>query len=66
VEAYGAGVEGALRAYEAILKAKPKLRDAFHAIQLSERRGELWCESLDDRVRISARAVRYAKGFLYV
>lgn len=38
----------------------------LHAIQLSERRGELWCESLDDRVRISARAVRYGEGFLYV
>jgi PhzF family phenazine biosynthesis protein len=38
----------------------------LHAIQLSQRRGELWCEYLDDRVRISARAVRYAEGFLYV
>jgi PhzF family phenazine biosynthesis protein len=41
---------------------KRKLR----AIQLSQRQGELWCESLDDRVRITARAVRYAEGFLYV
>jgi PhzF family phenazine biosynthesis protein len=38
----------------------------LHALQLSQRRGELWCESLDDRVKISARAVRYAEGFLYV
>jgi PhzF family phenazine biosynthesis protein len=38
----------------------------LHAIQLSQRRGELWCEVLDDRVRISARAVRYSEGFLYV
>ena len=38
----------------------------LHALQLSQRRGELWCESLDDRVRIFARAVRYAEGFLYV
>lgn len=38
----------------------------LHALQLSQRRGELWCESLEDRVRISARAVRYAEGFLYV
>ena len=38
----------------------------LHALQLSQRRGELWCESLDDRVRISARAVRYAEGFLSV
>lgn len=40
-------------------------RRKLHALQLSQRRGELWCESLDDRVRISARAVRYAEGFLY-
>lgn len=38
----------------------------LHALQLSERGGEMWCESLDDRVRISARAVRYAEGFLSV
>jgi PhzF family phenazine biosynthesis protein len=38
----------------------------LHAIQLSQRRGELWCEYLDDRVRISAKAVRYAEGFIYV
>jgi PhzF family phenazine biosynthesis protein len=38
----------------------------LHALQLSERGGEMWCEVLDDRVRISARAVRYAEGFLSV
>jgi PhzF family phenazine biosynthesis protein len=38
----------------------------LHALQLSQRRGELWCEFLDDRVRISAKAVRYAEGFLYL
>jgi PhzF family phenazine biosynthesis protein len=38
----------------------------LHALQLSQRRGELWCEALEDRVRISAKAVRYAEGFLYV
>jgi predicted PhzF superfamily epimerase YddE/YHI9 len=38
----------------------------LHAIQLSARRGELGCESLDDKVRISAEAVLYAEGFLYV
>lgn len=38
----------------------------LHAIQLSQRRGELWCEVREDCVRISARAVRYAEGFLYV
>ncbi len=38
----------------------------LHALQLSARGGEMWCESLDDRVRISARAVRYAEGFLSI
>ena len=38
----------------------------LHARQLSQRRGELWCEYLDDRVRISATAVRYAESVLYV
>lgn len=38
----------------------------FHALQLSQRGGELWCEVLEDRVRISAQAVRYAEGFVYV
>lgn len=38
----------------------------LHALQLSQRRGEMWCEVLEDRVRISAKAVRYAEGFLYV
>ena len=38
----------------------------LHAIQLSQRRGELWCEHLEDRVRISAQAVRYAEGFIYL
>ena len=38
----------------------------LHALQLSLRGGELWCELLGDRVRIAARAVRYAEGVLYV
>jgi PhzF family phenazine biosynthesis protein len=38
----------------------------LHAVQLSRRRGELWCEHLGDRVRLSAKAVRYSEGFLYV
>ncbi len=38
----------------------------LHALQLSQRRGELWCESLDDRVRIAARAARFAEGVLYL
>lgn len=46
--------------------AKKLGKRKLHAIQLSQRRGELRCEYLDDRVRITARAVRYAEGFLYI
>lgn len=38
----------------------------LHALQLSQRQGEMWCEVLEDRIRISAKAVRYAEGFIYV
>ena len=38
----------------------------LHALQLSQRGGEMWCEYLDDRVRISANAVRYGEGVIYV
>jgi PhzF family phenazine biosynthesis protein len=51
-----------LAPYWSKLLGKRKL----HALQLSRRGGEMWCEYLDDRVRISAQAVRYGEGFLYV
>jgi predicted PhzF superfamily epimerase YddE/YHI9 len=38
----------------------------LHALQLSQRGGELWCEDLGDRIRISARALRRAEGVLDV
>ncbi|MEO6195169.1 MAG: PhzF family phenazine biosynthesis protein [Thermoanaerobaculia bacterium] len=38
----------------------------LHALQLSQRGGELWCESFDDRIRISARALRIAESVLSV
>jgi len=41
-------------------------KQKLHALQLSRRGGELWCEFLDDKVRISAKAVRYGEGFLYI
>jgi predicted PhzF superfamily epimerase YddE/YHI9 len=41
-------------------------KQRLHALQLSQRRGELWCESLEDKVKIIARAARYAEGFLYL
>ncbi len=34
----------------------------LHAFQLSERRGELFCEDCGDRVKISGRAVTYMTG----
>lgn len=41
---------------------KQKLR----ALQLSRRRGELFCEVLDSRVRLSGRVVEYLRGHIYV
>ena len=37
-------------------------KTTFHALQLSERRGELFCELKDDRVFISGYAMPYLKG----
>jgi len=36
----------------------------LHALQLSERGGELFCEHLGDRVRIAGRAVTFFEGFI--
>ncbi len=38
----------------------------MHAFQLSERRGELWCQLKDDRVLMSGKAVSYLKGEIYI
>ncbi len=38
----------------------------LHAFQLSNRGGELFCEHLEDRVRISGHAVLYSKGEIYL
>ena len=46
--------------------SKILVKRKLHALQLSQRRGEMWCEVLEDRIRISAKAVRYAEGFIYV
>lgn len=42
--------------------AKQKL----HAFQLSERKGELFCENLGERVLISGKAVKYMEGFIEI
>jgi predicted PhzF superfamily epimerase YddE/YHI9 len=34
----------------------------LHALQVSPRGGELWCEDRGDRVIISGRAVRFLEG----
>ena len=36
----------------------------LHALQLSRRGGELWCECCEDRVRISARALIRSEGIV--
>ncbi|MBN1850959.1 MAG: PhzF family phenazine biosynthesis protein [Deltaproteobacteria bacterium] len=41
-------------------------KNKLHAYQVSKRGGELFCEDLDDRVRISGHAVLYAKGEIYI
>lgn len=38
----------------------------LNAIQLSKRKGHLWCRSLGDRVTISGKAVLYMKGEYYL
>jgi len=38
----------------------------LHAYQISERRGELWCELKRDRVLMSGNAVTYLKGEIYL
>ena len=38
----------------------------LHALQLSERGGELFCEHLEDKVQIAGRAVVYLEGFIYI
>lgn len=46
--------------------AKELLKDELSAIQLSERRGYLWCRNLGSRVHISGKAVTYMVGEIEV
>ncbi len=41
-------------------------RSQLHALQVSQRGGELFCEHREERVGISGRAVTYSTGFLHV
>ncbi|MGR3318944.1 MAG: PhzF family phenazine biosynthesis protein [Candidatus Anammoxibacter sp.] len=38
----------------------------LHAVQLSKRKGELFCEYLSDRVIISGQAVKYMEGSIFL
>jgi len=38
----------------------------IHALQVSARGGELFCEDAGDRVKVSGHAVRYSEGFIYI
>ncbi len=41
-------------------------KDRLHALQISERGGELFCENRGERVEISGRAVQYLSGTLHL
>ena len=41
-------------------------RRRLHALQLSSRGGEMWCEPHGDLVRISSSVTRYAQGYLSI
>jgi len=51
-----------LTPYWAEKLSKPQI----HALQVSARGGELFCEDAGDRVKVSGYAVRYSEGFLYL
>ncbi len=38
----------------------------LHALQLSKRRGELFCQDLGERVSIAGNAVTFATGTIYL
>ncbi len=46
--------------------AKKLNKQKLHALQVSKRGGELFCESLEDRVKISGRAVLYLEGTITI
>lgn len=41
-------------------------KNKLHAYQISDRRGELWCELNGDRVLMTGKAVTYLKGEIFV
>jgi PhzF family phenazine biosynthesis protein len=41
-------------------------KTSLHALQVSARGGELWCEHREDRVTISGKAVRFLEGAMFL
>jgi predicted PhzF superfamily epimerase YddE/YHI9 len=41
-------------------------KEKLHAVQVSKRGGELFCELLKDRVKMAGRATKYLEGFIEV
>jgi PhzF family phenazine biosynthesis protein len=41
-------------------------KSSLHALQVSARGGELWCEDAGERVLVAGRAVRYLEGEIYI
>jgi PhzF family phenazine biosynthesis protein len=46
--------------------AKKLGKNKLHAYQISQRKGELWCELKGERVLMSGNAVTYLKGEIYI
>jgi PhzF family phenazine biosynthesis protein len=46
--------------------AKKLRKNKLHALQISPRKGELWCELKGERVLMSGNAVTYLKGEIYL
>jgi len=46
--------------------AKKLGKDSFHAYQISERKGELWCQLRGDRTLIAGKAVIYLEGSIWI
>ena len=48
------------------LWAKYLKKNTFHALQISERQGELFCQLVNDDVLIKGKAVKYLQGYIEI
>lgn len=48
------------------LWSKKLNKNKLHALQVSKRGGELFCEDLEERVKISGKAILYSKGEIFI